>query len=131
MRCTAAVCLLTGSGTCNCRSCIKAQMSRALSVELPPDALSAPVTDKYALEGVIGQGSYGVVHAARRLDDGTAVVIKQIHIDSLSPSEQESTVQEAHTLSGFQHANIIKYHGACYDDGTPCGAQLSGTAGVP
>ena len=91
--------------------------SKDLSAELPPDAIDAPITKHYDIEGVVGEGAYGVVHAARRLADGEAVVVKQIHIDSLSEHDQAAAIQEARMLSQFNHANIIRYHETRYQDG--------------
>ena len=84
---------------------------------MPPDAIDAPITEHYDIEGVVGEGAYGVVHAARRLADGEAVVVKQIHIDSLSEHDQAAAIQEARMLSQFNHANIIRYHETRYQDG--------------
>jgi serine/threonine protein kinase len=89
-------------------------------------AIDGCITEAYSLDGIVGQGSFGVVHAAHRLADSEAVVVKQVHIDSLSESERRSALQEASVLSEFNHANIIQY----YDARCHAGALASSCLGL-
>ena len=85
---------------------------------------AVPIATHYSLQQVIGEGSYGTVYAARRLDDNASVVVKKIHMNLLSQSERSLAIQEARTLSHFNHANIIQYHEARFQDGVPQQALL-------
>ena len=78
-----------------------------------------PVTDDYTFEAVIGQGAVGIVHAARRRTDGEPVVIKEVALDASDTSSSLSALQEAHTLSEFNHLNIVQYLEARWNDGAP------------
>lgn len=69
-----------------------------------------PISTHYTLRNVIGQGSFGTVYTAERKDDGATVVVKKIHVEALTESERCCALQEARTLSQFNHANIVQYH---------------------
>ncbi|KAG1656956.1 hypothetical protein FOA52_004342 [Chlamydomonas sp. UWO 241] len=74
----------------------------------------------YVLDGVIGQGQFGVAHKSRNIKDGKQYCIKKIN--SIAKDDQASTLKEAQLLSTLEHPNIIRYK-ECYidpSDGSLC-----------
>lgn len=98
--------------------------------------------EAYAVESVIGEGSYSTVHAATRRYvskssrmarllprkaaevspsctcrcNGEPVVVKAIRVDTLDTDERKNALQEAQTLSHLRHTNIIRYHDVRYHE---------------
>ena len=64
---------------------------------------------KYEVEKVVGQGSYGRALLCRRKSDSKKCIIKQISITKLSKKEQKLTEQEACLLSKLSHPNIVTF----------------------
>lgn len=65
--------------------------------------------DRYSIERVVGQGSYGKALLCSRKSDGKRCIIKQISIGKLSRKERQSTEQEACILSKLCHPNIVTF----------------------
>lgn len=81
------------------------------------------IAARFRIGAEIGQGSFGTVYAAERIEDGEAVVVKKIHLDALSADDRAGALREAATLSQFNHANIIRYFESVYHDGArSCGS---------
>lgn len=75
-----------------------------------------PLAADYDLGRRIGEGSYGIVRLARRLQDGAQVVIKEIPLLPLPAAHRKLALREAETLATFSHANIVHCHEArCHD----------------
>ena len=64
---------------------------------------------KYDIERVVGEGSYGKALLCRRKSDSTRCIIKQIAVGKMSKKEQKQTEQESKLLSKFSHPNIVAY----------------------
>ncbi|KAA6390615.1 MAG: putative G2-specific protein kinase nimA [Streblomastix strix] len=60
----------------------------------------------------LGKGSYGSVHAVRRIADGKLYALKEINIKSMSFREREDAVNEIRILASFKHPNITRYREA-------------------
>lgn len=56
---------------------------------------------------VVGQGSFGVAILYRKLQDDSAIVLKQIHLSDLTKSEKEMAMNEVDVFSKLHHPNII------------------------
>ena len=76
------------------------------------------VADKYAIDGVIGEGGYGVVYAARHLLIGRPIALKCMK--PLGTSAEDTAratglfLREAQVLFGMSHPGIVRL----YDVGT-------------
>lgn len=76
------------------------------------------VADKYAIDGVIGEGGYGVVYAARHLLIGRSIALKCMK--PLGTSAEDTAratglfLREAQVLFGMSHPGIVRL----YDVGT-------------
>ena len=65
----------------------------------------------------LGEGEFGVVFKAlikRRMDDDLIVAVKALHEDA-DNTEQEHFRSEAKMLNEFDHENIIKLYGVCFE----------------
>lgn len=84
---------------------------------LGKDAITAAGGIKNWKRGeLLGSGSYGKVYAALDLNSGTQIAVKQVrfHGDSRRKSREVDALQrEIELLQGLDHANIVKYLGAC------------------
>jgi serine/threonine protein kinase len=58
--------------------------------------------EDFIFERVLGSGSYGVVHLARRQADGQLYAVKQINLRSMSRKEQLDAVNEVQVWIGRQ-----------------------------
>lgn len=65
--------------------------------------------DKYDVQKVVGQGSYGRAVLCKRRVDSKQCIIKQISLAKLSPKEAKLTEQEASLLSRLRHPNIVAF----------------------
>ena len=74
------------------------------------------VGDRYALEGILGHGTYGVVYAGRVIRGGDAVAVK--FASSKSEDKQASLAREISVLNTLgRHRNIIPLREAVYHAG--------------
>ncbi|XP_045119284.1 serine/threonine-protein kinase Nek8-like [Portunus trituberculatus] len=74
--------------------------------------------ENYKLIQAIGRGAYGNVYLYKRIEDGRAVVIKMLHMESISEEECELTKNEVRVLSMLQHPNVIEYFDNCLENNT-------------
>lgn len=65
--------------------------------------------NKYEVEKVVGEGSYGRALLCRRKADSKKCIVKQISIVKLSPRERKLTEQESMLLSKLSHPNIVTF----------------------
>ena len=65
--------------------------------------------DRYDIQKVVGQGSYGRAILCRRKKDSKLCIIKQISLAKLSKREAKMTEQEAQLLGKLQHPNIVAF----------------------
>mmetsp|Transcript_8815 Transcript_8815/g.15864 ORF Transcript_8815/g.15864 Transcript_8815/m.15864 type:complete len:156 (-) Transcript_8815:2536-3003(-) len=76
-----------------------------------------PVSNRYEVGELLGQGAYGEAYLGTRKDDGLRVVLKTVRISDLSAKEKRAALSEAELLSQFHHANIIRYHECIVENG--------------
>jgi NIMA (never in mitosis gene a)-related kinase len=65
--------------------------------------------EKYDVQKVVGQGSYGRAILCRRKKDSKLCIIKQISLAKLSKKEAKLTEQEAQLLGKLSHPNIVAF----------------------
>lgn len=65
--------------------------------------------NKYEQVITLGEGGYGRAILCRRKDDKALVVVKEVRLSSLSPSDREAAFQEAKLLSTLHHPFIVTY----------------------
>lgn len=66
----------------------------------------------YELLDVLGRGSFGSVHRARRRSTGELVAIKRIPLDEGDVEALEDLRREIGILRDCAHPNIVNYYGA-------------------
>eukprot|EP01038_Epipyxis_sp_PR26KG_P005433 gene5433-7526_t len=65
--------------------------------------------DKYSVQKVVGQGSYGRAVLSKRKTDNKLCIIKEISLAKLSKKDAKQTEQEATLLSKLKHPNIVTF----------------------
>ena len=45
--------------------------------------------EKYQIERIVGRGAYGTVYLCKTISEGTFVIIKQIPMDQMSPTDRQ------------------------------------------
>lgn len=66
-----------------------------------------PLSSRYQLGDVVGEGSYGRAIKAVRIDDGAEVIVKQIRVNEMDKKAREEALMEAKLLAQFDHVNIV------------------------
>ncbi|KAI7836760.1 hypothetical protein COHA_009398 [Chlorella ohadii] len=79
----------------------------------------------FDIERKLGKGSYAVVFAARRHDDGQLYALKVADIHSLGPLEQADVVNEIRLLASLSHPNLTTFYESFCDHGKLCIVQAS------
>ncbi len=77
------------------------------------DALPQPgdiIDGAYRLEGMLGQGGFGVVYRATQLSVGRAVALKMLLTQDADPQLQARFFQEATAAARLQHPNVVVIH---------------------
>ena len=64
----------------------------------------------WALEAVIGQGSFAVVWRARHVRTGAAAAVKEIALSKLNAKLRQSLESEVSILKRISHPNIVELH---------------------
>ncbi|BBN20169.1 protein MpMAPKKK25 [Marchantia polymorpha subsp. ruderalis] len=84
----------------------------------PPRSPSrAPrIPTKWAKIRQIGTGSFGTVHEAMNLDDGSFFAVKISRGETITPEIQK----EIEVLSYLKHPNVVQYFGTGQEDGHMC-----------
>ena len=81
--------------------------------QLPP-RLIAPgtqITDRYRIDGVIGEGGMGVVYRGTDLQRERTVAIKALHASLMGDREiRRRFTREAQLMLGWNHRNVARVH---------------------
>jgi serine/threonine protein kinase len=64
---------------------------------------------KYSVDRVVGEGSFGKALLCRRKADNRKCIVKEISLAKMSRKEAESTKQESALLARLQHPNIVSF----------------------
>ena len=65
--------------------------------------------NKYSIDKVVGEGSFGKAILCKRRNDGKQCIIKQIKIGKMDSKNKKATEQEATLLSRLHHPNIVTF----------------------
>ena len=80
---------------------------------LPPRLIAAGtrVTDRYMIDGVLGEGGMGVVYRANDLTRERSVAIKALHASLMGDSEiRRRFTREAQLMLGWNHRHVARVH---------------------
>jgi serine/threonine-protein kinase len=80
---------------------------------LPPRLIAAGtrVTDRYMIDGVLGEGGMGVVYRANDLTRERSVAIKALHASLMGDSEiRRRFIREAQLMLGWNHRHVARVH---------------------
>ncbi|OHT16615.1 CAMK family protein kinase [Tritrichomonas foetus] len=72
---------------------------------------------KFEQVRVLGQGGFGKAILARRKDDKTLVVIKEVQLTALKPRDRDVAFQEAKLLAKLHHPFIVSYVDSFQENG--------------
>ncbi len=72
-----------------------------------PPQIGDIVAGRYQIEGKLGQGGNGVVHAARHLQSGQAVALKVLHEDANADAVRRFE-REARLVGALHHPNTVR-----------------------
>jgi serine/threonine protein kinase len=64
-------------------------------------------TDDYAVQKLIGEGSYGRALLCKEKASGRLIVVKEVSFANLTPKEQEDARRETTFLSKLNHVTIV------------------------
>lgn len=79
------------------------------------EAFDRPELDRYELEEQVGTGGMSVVYAARDVELDRRVALKVMRLDVGEPKEQALLLEEARSLAGLNHPNIVPVYDVGYD----------------
>ena len=65
--------------------------------------------NKYRIEKVVGEGSFGKALLCRRKSDSRMCIVKEISLSKMSKKDAKSTEQEASLLARLHHPNIVTF----------------------
>jgi serine/threonine protein kinase len=80
---------------------------------LPPRLIAAGtrVTDRYMIDGVLGEGGMGVVYRANDLTRERSVAIKALHASLMGDAEiRRRFTREAQLMLGWNHRHVARVH---------------------
>jgi serine/threonine protein kinase len=81
--------------------------------KLPPRLIAAGtrVTDRYMIDGVLGEGGMGVVYRANDLSRERIVAIKALHASLMGDAEiRRRFTREAQLMLGWNHRHVARVH---------------------
>lgn len=65
--------------------------------------------NKYYVEKVVGEGSFGKALLCKRKSDNRRCIVKEISLSNMSRKDAKSTEQEASLLARLHHPNIVTF----------------------
>ncbi len=71
--------------------------------------VESKVWDEFFKEKLLGEGGYGKVYAARRIEDHWMVAIKEVELRD--PDLRERFLREARLCEKLDHPNVVRIHG--------------------
>jgi serine/threonine protein kinase len=75
---------------------------------MPPDEVVANPIERYEIDRLLGEGSFGRVYAARDTKLGRKVALKLLHDEYLMhPEIRQRFLQEAHAAACIEHPGIV------------------------
>ncbi len=80
---------------------------------LPPRLIAAGtrITDRYMIDGVLGEGGMGVVYRANDLARERSVAIKALHASLMGDAEiRRRFTREAQLMLGWNHRHVARVH---------------------
>ena len=78
----------------------------------------AAISERYIIDGVIGQGGMGTVYLARDVKHGRQVAIKVVLPDVVEQLGNRQFLKEIRLSAGLQHPNILPVHDS--GEGSEC-----------
>lgn len=85
-----------------------------MSESNPSSLFENKVDEKYELNDVLGEGTYGVVYKARNLKNDKIVAVKKIWLEQDDEGIPSTTLREISSLRELDHENIIKLEEVIY-----------------
>ncbi|EWM30631.1 protein kinase domain containing protein, partial [Nannochloropsis gaditana] len=79
--------------------------SSPAKINLPSSSLSA-----FEVDDRLGKGAFGVVHRARRKQDGKWYVIKTVSLGEMEEGARSEAVNEVHILASISSPYVVKYY---------------------
>ena len=73
---------------------------------------TAPPMNKYEVQGVVGEGAYGVVIRCRHRESGEVRAIKKFRESEDDEAVRKTAVREVKILKMLRHASIVRLHEA-------------------
>ena len=70
----------------------------------------------YIIEKELGKGTYGIVYTAKKKNDNTIYVIKQISLLGLTKSQKDEVKQESVILEKIKSKYVVKYYESFEED---------------
>ncbi|KAL3068513.1 hypothetical protein niasHT_030804 [Heterodera trifolii] len=80
-------------------------------------ALAKHSSAAYERIRTVGKGSFGIAVLYRRKDDDSFVILKEINLHELTPTERNMSLNEVALLSRLDHPHIIHYFDSFEEDG--------------
>ncbi|KAI1708403.1 protein kinase domain-containing protein [Ditylenchus destructor] len=106
---------MKSSGRNEIRSGVGCALSASQGEEML--SLSQQTSSGYERIRVVGKGSFGMAILYRRKDDDSLVILKEVNLHDLSPSERQLAMNEVSLLSRMDHPHIISYYDSFEEDG--------------
>lgn len=85
-----------------------------MSESNPSSLFENKVDEKYELNDVLGEGTYGVVYKAKNLKTDKIVAVKKIWLEQDDEGIPSTTLREISSLRELDHENIIKLEEVIY-----------------
>lgn len=83
-----------------------------------PSGRRAHTDETYERLACVGEGTYGKVYKARRVDDGVFVALKRIRMEVEKDGFPVTAMREIKLLQSLKHDNIIRLHEMMVSKGT-------------